>query len=415
MIAFFRFIKGYVSIKVEGFSPERFINLCGNKNILLWDIEKNENVYFMKISVKDFFKLRPIVKKTKTKVAVLEKYGLPFFIPKVLARKVFLIGLFAALFFWIGSSFFVWEITVSGNYSITEDKLKSFLAENNVYVGMMKKDLDIETVEKEMRKNFDIITWTSAKLVGTKLQITIKENSIYVPEENTETNYESGSDLTADVDGKIVAMIVRSGVPQVKIGQEVKTGDLLVSGNIPIYNEDGTVRKYRYSRSDADIYVEYSLPVNESIPFTYIKKEYTGRETKQYYIGWDEKVLQLPFPKNSFLNYDVLTTQKRITVLPDFFLPVIYGSVTYREYANVEHSYSLDEAEAILAEKYAKILIGLEEKGVQIIEKNVRIDTVNGKWVLTGDLRVQGKVGTEVTLTPMVADTEPENSEGTVE
>ena len=134
MIGLFRYIRGYVSIKVEGFFPERFINLCGNKNILLWDIKKENNVYFMTLSVKDFFKLGPVVKKTKTRVAVLKKAGLPFFVPKVLARKMFLTGLIFALSFWIVSSFFVWEISVSGNYSITDDKLKSFLKEKDVYV-----------------------------------------------------------------------------------------------------------------------------------------------------------------------------------------------------------------------------------------------------------------------------------------
>lgn len=396
MIAFFRYIRGYVSIKVEGFSPERFMNLCGNKNILLWDIEQNGNVYFMKISVKDYFKLRPIVKKTKTKVAVLSKFGLPFFIPKVLARKVFLGGLIATLFFWFGTSFFVWEITIAGNHQITEDKLKSFLAEKQVKVGMMKKDLDIEEVEKEMRKNFDVITWTSAKLEGTKLLITVKENVNYEKEKEEDKKFDTGSDLQADVAGKVVGMIVRSGVPNVTIGAEISPGDILVTGNVPIYNEDGTVRRYMQVHSDADVYAEYEIAVNESIPFTYIKKEYTGREKKYYYVGYQENIIYFQVGKEPFRYYDVLTTQERIRVLPDLFLPVIYGSLNYREYLNIECSYSLEEAEKKLSEKYAKIITGLEEKGVQIIEKNVRIDTVGGKWVLVGSLKVQSRIGEEV-------------------
>ncbi len=403
MIAFFRYIKGYVSIKVEGFSPERFMNLCSNKGILLWDIQKNGDVYFMSISVKDFFKLRPIVKKTRTKVAVLKRCGLPFFIPKVLARKVFLLGLFTALFFWIGSSFFVWEITISGNTNITEDKLKSFLADNQVHVGMLKKDLSIEILEKQMRREFDIITWTSAKLEGTKLLITVKENTL-VQNSQPEQTFDTGSDLLANVNGKVVSMIVRSGVPQVTIGQEITAGDLLVSGAVPVYNEDSTIRKYRYTRSDADIYAKYLLPVKESIPFTYIKKEYTGREKKHYYIGWGEKILSLKVGKVKFPYYDAVTGQEKIQILPDLYLPLLYGSTTYREYLNTEHSYSLDEAEQILSEKYAKILKDLEEKGVQIIEKNVRIDTESGKWILEGTLTIIDKIGEEVPLTPADAD-----------
>ncbi|MBQ7956161.1 MAG: sporulation protein YqfD [Lachnospiraceae bacterium] len=394
MIAFFRYLKGYVRIKVWGFSPERFMNLCSNKNILLWDIKKEDDVYFMCIILKDFFKLRPIVKKTKTKVAVLERCGLPFFVPKLFARKVFLLGLLAALGFWVISSLFVWEISIEGNFYITEDKIKSFLEEKSIYVGMSKSNLDIETLEKELRRNFDIITWTSAKLEGTKLKIVLKENPVSHNIVKVE-DFEDGSDLISDVEGKIVSMIVRSGVPKVSIGQQIHKGDLLIEGKIPIYNEDATVRKYRYSRSDADIYAKYTVNVRETLPFAYIKKEYTGREKKQYYVGTAEKIWDLGKIKITYPYYDTLTTQSKPKLLPDLYLPLIYGSFTYREYLNVEHQYSLKEAEIILNEKYAKILSDLEEKGVQIIEKDVRIDTESGKWILEGVLTVVSKIGIE--------------------
>ena len=81
--------RGYVRIRVWGYSPERFLNLCGNKGILLWGIENHGESYEMYVSIKGFFCLRPIVKKTKTRVAVLNRYGLPFFVPKIKKRSVF--------------------------------------------------------------------------------------------------------------------------------------------------------------------------------------------------------------------------------------------------------------------------------------------------------------------------------------
>ena len=42
MVELLKNLKGYLRIKVWGFSPERFINLCGNKDILLWDIVKED-------------------------------------------------------------------------------------------------------------------------------------------------------------------------------------------------------------------------------------------------------------------------------------------------------------------------------------------------------------------------------------
>jgi similar to stage IV sporulation protein len=42
-----------------------------------------------------------------------------------------------------------------------------------------------------------------------------------------------------------------------------------------------------------------------------------------------------------------------------------------------------------LNQKYEKIMATLEEKGVQIIGKDVKIETNDSKWVLKGILRVQ--------------------------
>ncbi len=81
MIEFLKYIRGYLRIRVSGFSPERFMNLCSNKGILLWKIVKEGDVYYMNINLKGFRALRPIVRKTGTRVAVLERYGLPFFCP----------------------------------------------------------------------------------------------------------------------------------------------------------------------------------------------------------------------------------------------------------------------------------------------------------------------------------------------
>ena len=73
LLRIFKYLKGYVKIKVEGYSPERFFNLCNVHKILLWGIEKKEVSYELFISVKDYKKLRPLVRKTGTKVILIEK------------------------------------------------------------------------------------------------------------------------------------------------------------------------------------------------------------------------------------------------------------------------------------------------------------------------------------------------------
>lgn len=388
MITILKFLRGFVQIKVWGFSPERFLNLCSNKNILLWDIKKDGDIYYMSISLSGFRKLKEIARKTKVRVVILKRCGLPFLIPGILEKKIFIAGLILACLFWYRSSLYVWEITIEGNTAITEDMFSEFLKEHDVYVGIRKSDIDIEQLEKDIRKEFGEITWTSAKLSGTELMISIKENdAVLSPEKET-----GSADLYAGHVGVIVDMIVRSGVPQVKIGDCIENGDLLVSGRIPVYNEDGTIRKYQYTRADADIYIERTEAVSIELPFYYVKRIYTGREEKQYYVRIGEKEILFGANKE-FLHADTVTNFKQVSPLKGLVLPFCFGTYLRREYQNTECEYTLSEAENLLAEKYSVFIADLEEKGVQIIEKNVKIDTGSTAWILQGELKVREKTG----------------------
>ena len=100
-------LRGYVKIIVWGFAPQRFINLCSNKGILLWNIEKQDDVYIMCVSLESFYRLRSIARKTKVRVVISERYGLPFFLPKLMRRKIFVAGLFLAVSFWMWSSLYI--------------------------------------------------------------------------------------------------------------------------------------------------------------------------------------------------------------------------------------------------------------------------------------------------------------------
>ncbi|MGN1147137.1 MAG: sporulation protein YqfD [Lachnospiraceae bacterium] len=402
MIGILKYIRGYVEIKAWGFAPERFLNLCSNKNILLWNIRRDGDIYYMCISLAGFRRLKSIARKTKTRVVILKRYGLPFLIPKVFARKVFIAGLFAACFFWVWSSLYVWEIQIEGNYSITEDVFLDFLEDEGIHVGIRSRSIDIEELEKDIRREFAEITWTSAKLSGTRLIISMKENDAVL----SPVQEQDSCDLYAEKDGTIVSMIVRSGVSKVQIGDTVQMGSLLISGEVPVYNEDGTVRKFQYTRADADIYVERTQAVYEVLPFYYIKKVYTGREEKRYWLEVFGK--EFLFGREAdFTDFDVVISKQQLTPLKGFTLPISFGTRNYREYQNTECSYTLTEAENLLNEKYSEFFAGLEEKGVQIIEKNVKIDTGSGIWILQGELKVKEKIGAEVPIKEMETENPP--------
>ena len=406
MLQIIRFIKGYLSIKVWGFSTERFINLCGNHNILLWDIVNHGDYYTMCISLKGFYQLKTITRKTGTRVVVTSRYGLPFLTVKMKKRKIFLAGLCGSVLFWIWMSGFIWNVDIRGNLYVTDDVFHDFLEAGGIRPGIKKKQVDIEALEKSIRNGFDIVTWTSAKIDGTKLIIQVKENDLILNQTREDKDTVFAYDIVADRDGTIESIITRSGVPAVSQGQEVKKGDLLVEGCIPIYNEDGTVKRYEYCRADADILLKYSFSVTEQIREVYEERTYTGNRIKRKYLFASGKNLSLPEKEDPYERYDILTDQKQLCFFSGYRLPVYFGNILVREYTVEEKTYSKEEIKEIFEQKFRKLMQTLEEKGVQIIEKNVTIKKYKGLWKLKADFTVTQAAGTEKRTEPRSLQTD---------
>ena len=92
LVSVSRYIKGYIKIRINSGSPERFINACRYRNIDLWGLQYRNSCYEMYITIAEFKKIKPIIRKTGTKVIIIGRFGLPFFFHRYKKRKIFLIG-----------------------------------------------------------------------------------------------------------------------------------------------------------------------------------------------------------------------------------------------------------------------------------------------------------------------------------
>lgn len=388
MLHWIQYFRGYVTVKVWGYSVERLLNLCGNHNILVWDIEDHGDYHTMRMSIAGFFALKPLLKKTGTKAAVLGKYGLPFFVSKMRRRKLFVAGLACCIFFWCLTSRFIWDIRIEGNYALTEDVLMDYLEEQGVHTAMKKSALDIEELEQALREDYDMITWTSAQLRGTTLLIHIKENEMPVYD-NQKQERERGMDIVAEKEGVVTYIITRSGVPVVACGDSVQKGDVLVSGAVPVYNEDTTVRRYQYVEADADITISYTRNLSLEEETAYEEKCYTGEAIDIPVIGAGEQEIAFRFRKIPYAFYDISGEKKQVQLLDHLYLPLYYGKRTVREYEIVSKIHTAEEMKALLQGRFRKIISTLNEKGVQITEKNVTIKKNDKKWVLYARMQLE--------------------------
>jgi len=393
------FAGGSIKLRIQGVFRERFLNLCNARGIELWNVSMRKDALEGWLLRSSFFQLRPIVRKTKVKVVVLKKSGLPFLLPKLRRRSFFVLGALLTIGFWVLSSFFLWEIKVNGNVSVTEDQFFRFLEEQNISLGEPFRRIDLTGLEKEIRRSFPQIIWTSAKQNGTELIIDVKENDLESGPVEGEPQAQNvmppagegeGWNLVSSQDGSIVAMITRSGTPKVKIGDEVKKGQLLVEGCVPVFGEDGTVKGRLFVKADADIMIEHKIVREEDIERYYREDAYTGRKKREYYCRIGEHLLRLR-PGRTFLSESVVETSWVPGWCKKLDLPLGFGRLEHSEYLTILKKYTDAEMEEQISEKIMQFLASLEEKGVQIIEKNVKIEDKGNFVHLMEDYVVQEK------------------------
>lgn len=229
-----RYIKGYLLIRVEGYSPERFLNACSHRGIELWGLRSAGGAYEMYMTLKDFRKIKALSKKTGTKVRVRRRYGLPFFLHRYRRRKLFFAGAFLAVCLVYILTLFIWEIDIRGNLRRTDEALLSFLRSRDVYCGMTAGSVDCDQIADDLRGAYADLVWVSASVRGTRLVIQVKENEHLSAQTGGKAQETEGTDLAATQDCTILSIVTRQGTPLVHEGDQVKKGDLLVNGRLDL-------------------------------------------------------------------------------------------------------------------------------------------------------------------------------------
>lgn len=390
------YITGYLKIRIVGYSPERFFNMCSHHNIHLWNLTFCGHAYEMNLSVKDFRRLKPIIRKTKTKVKVIERAGFPFFLEKYKKRKIFVTGLIFCMLFLFFMTRFIWSIQIDGNYKYSDEEIVKALKMQSVCIGKMRKNIHCEEITTYLRRNYPDIIWVSASVEGIYLKIEVKENMDHPYQEDAET--EAPSDLIAEKDGMITDIITRHGTPLVHIGDSVKKGDCLVSGNIPIYNDSKEIVGYQYTVADADVMAQTEFTYEDSLSSEHSILVKTGKKKWGVWADIFDRRFYFGKPSSGYSYYKTLESEKNLVIGNQWKLPFSFGILEHQECDYKKESYSEAEASSILNENFQKFCKKLEEKGVQILQNGVKIYTGVERTTAKGVLILNEKIGNSVVV-----------------
>lgn len=361
LLKLWNYVRGYVIILVEGYFLEKFVNICIRRQILLWDIKNRKNSSMtLCVSIKGFRMLRQVSRKTGCKVKILKKKGLPFMLHRYRGRKTFFFGaaVFVVLFYLMTS--FVWTVEITGNQTVDTELILQKLEEMGVKPGAFKYGINPERISNNIIMDISKLSWVSVVIKGTKVRVEVAEaydSPPLVPKDVP-------CNIVAKRDGVIKSIFVKAGIEAVKTGDTVKKGQLLISGTVPVKNQEGNPRiVHAIGTVNARTWYENRQPVETKIA----EKVRTGNSKDCVSILLFDKRVGLFGKKVIFDEYDRVEIKKLLSIGKDLAFPFGVIIDRYYEKETIYAEYSLEDAKTNAAEKaYKEIMDQLPDEATVI-------------------------------------------------
>lgn len=250
---------------------EKILNLAARNRITLWDSRLVKNGIESSVTVKDFKRLRGIIRNSGIRVHILKKRGIPFKAAKNKKRTGLLLGAVFFLCFLKLMSGYIWIIDVEGNDYVKTEEIVNICREIGIEAGVSKSSITPQSQRQELLLKADELAWASLNVEGSRLTVNVSE--VQRTDKNT-----NAFNLKAEADGIIKKIDVTSGTCVVKVGQAVKKGDLLVSG---VVEESG---KTKFVNSSGRILAEVINNITLEEKYKQTKLYETGEAAHRYVI-----------------------------------------------------------------------------------------------------------------------------------
>lgn len=356
---------GYLEIKVEGYFIEKFINNCLRDNIFLWNIKrKKSTIMTCNIGISDLKRMKKILKKTKCRIKIEKKKGLPFTFNKYKKRKIFILLIILISATIIILSNFVWNIEIEGTEKINKEELKQTLKQEGLSVGKFKPSLDTKDIINKIRLDRDDIAWIGIEVTGTNAIVKVVEAE-EKPEIINEDDY---CNIVATKDGVVSKIMAQNGTPLVKEGDLIKKGTILIGGWL-----EGKYTGTRYVHANGQVKAKVWYTQKERVYLKEQKKEETGESENKYSVNINNFIINFNKKLSKFENYDTIEETKKLKLFSNFYLPIEIVKTTYKEYKNKEITHTLEEAKTIGIERAKDKLNAQVENTNSITDEQINV------------------------------------------
>ena len=359
----FSYLIGYLSIEIEGYYIERYINICRNQGIVIWHLNRKEDVKMVfRARIQDFRELIRIAKKTKCRLKIKSKKGLPFLFQKYKKRKIFLILLVVLAFFIILFSNFVWNVEIQVEDNLEIANIEEDIKNAGLDIGKLKSKVDTKSIINEIRLKRDDVAWMGIEIKGTNAIVKLVKAD-EKPEIIDDDEYCS---IISDKAGVITKINAQTGTANVKVGDTVNVGDTLINGWM-----EGKYTGIRYVHAKGEIEAKVWYTKYKNVSYNATERSETGNTETKYAIKFNNFKINFSKGLSKFEIYDTIETESKMKLFSDFYLPVSIVKTTYKEIEEKQKTYSIEEAKNLGIQELEQELNQEIENKEAIVNKNI--------------------------------------------
>ncbi|KMK75954.1 sporulation protein YqfD [Alkalihalobacillus pseudalcaliphilus] len=371
---FIKRIQGYVRLYVDAPFPEHFLNRCLEEGIEVWKIKKvGEKRISFYMDLENVHRIRPIAKKTESKVHFSSRFGLPFFLKRMLTRSGFVVGILLCLIMLFVGSNMVWGIEVKGASPQVETQLIKLIHEIGLKKGKFQFQLPPEEdIQTYVTEQLDGATWVGVKKKGTTYEFEVVEQTLPERAELLDPRH-----LVSTRKAIIHDIYVEHGQALVKPNDFVQKGDILISGYIGKEGNEQIVPAVGVVRGE----IWYKSHVETSIESLFTNL--TGEHKEKHYLqvfGLDIPIWG--FGKTEYENFREFEDEKPFQFLK-WELPLAYKKTTISETTPFQRTYSKEDAIEKAKEFSKKELMKRLPDNAEVHGEKLLHETLeNGKVIL---------------------------------
>lgn len=357
------YILGYVRITVEGYYIERFINICRKNKIIIWNLKRDKSVRLnLNIGIKDFKEIKKIAKKTKCKVKIIKKKGLPFLFNRYKKRKIFF-GFLLLILILIGiSSNFIWNIEIKIENAEQLDNIYEDITSAGLETGKMKNKINTKEIINQIRLKRNDIAWMGIELKGTNAIVKLVKAK-RKPDIVDEEDY---CNIVSDKVGVITKINAKNGTLAVNVGDTVKVGTVLINGWM-----EGKYTGIRYVHAQGDIEAKVWYTKSTKILYNTTERSKTGNVENKYKIKFNNFEINLSKRVSKFKIYDTIDAEKKFKLFSDFYLPITLIKTTNKEEKEETKNYDFEQAKNLGVQQLEEELNKNITDSNKIVNKNI--------------------------------------------